>query len=68
MNITLIDLILVDMEEPFSESDDDTESKAKLAIASRRLNLPIARGRVRSLSGTVPIVGYRYIFIHSIQN
>uniref|UniRef100_A0A914VV17 C2H2-type domain-containing protein n=1 Tax=Plectus sambesii TaxID=2011161 RepID=A0A914VV17_9BILA len=44
-----------DLEEPFSDSDDEGAVKAP---STRKLNLPIPRGRIRTLSGTVPAVGY----------
>uniref|UniRef100_A0A914WL95 ZN622/Rei1/Reh1 zinc finger C2H2-type domain-containing protein n=1 Tax=Plectus sambesii TaxID=2011161 RepID=A0A914WL95_9BILA len=47
--------IAVDLEEPFSDSDDEGAVKAP---STRKLNLPIPRGRIRTLSGTVPAVGY----------
>uniref|UniRef100_A0A8R1Y1E4 C2H2-type domain-containing protein n=1 Tax=Onchocerca volvulus TaxID=6282 RepID=A0A8R1Y1E4_ONCVO len=43
----------IDLEEPFSDSDEnDTLREPK------KLTLTIPRGRIRTLSGTVPAVGY----------
>ncbi|KAI6218039.1 C2H2-type domain-containing protein [Aphelenchoides fujianensis] len=41
-----------DLEEPFSDSDEDTPR------AAQKPSLVIPRGRIRTLSGTVPPVGY----------
>ncbi|KAI6213362.1 C2H2-type domain-containing protein [Aphelenchoides besseyi] len=41
-----------DLEEPFSSDDDDTPR------ANQKPSLIIPRGRIRTLSGTVPPVGY----------
>uniref|UniRef100_A0A915PQN3 C2H2-type domain-containing protein n=1 Tax=Setaria digitata TaxID=48799 RepID=A0A915PQN3_9BILA len=43
----------IDLEEPFSDSDDNDALKG-----SKKLTLTIPRGRIRTLSGTVPAVGY----------
>ncbi|VDN01388.1 unnamed protein product [Thelazia callipaeda] len=43
----------MDLEEPFSDSDDNDAVKGL-----KKLSLQIPRGRIRSLSGTVPAVGY----------
>ncbi|VDD95902.1 unnamed protein product [Enterobius vermicularis] len=42
----------VELDEPFSDSEDETPR------GPRKLELNIPRGRIRTLSGTVPIVGY----------
>ncbi|KIH63493.1 zinc finger, C2H2 type [Ancylostoma duodenale] len=42
-----------ELDEPFSDSDDDFRPKQP-----QKLSLIIPRGRIRTLSGTVPIVGY----------
>ncbi|VDM58828.1 unnamed protein product [Angiostrongylus costaricensis] len=42
-----------ELDEPFSDSDDDVRTKQL-----QKPNLVIPRGRIRTLSGTVPIVGY----------
>ncbi|EJW77555.1 hypothetical protein WUBG_11536 [Wuchereria bancrofti] len=44
----------VDLEEPFSDSDDNDTLRGP-----KKLSLAIPRGRIRTLSGTVPAVGYR---------
>lgn len=41
-----------ELDEPFSDSDEETLREPK------KLVLPIPRGRIRTLSGTVPAVGY----------
>uniref|UniRef100_A0A915APY1 C2H2-type domain-containing protein n=1 Tax=Parascaris univalens TaxID=6257 RepID=A0A915APY1_PARUN len=41
-----------ELDEPFSDSDEEVSKSVK------KLTLPIPRGRIRTLSGTVPIVGY----------
>ncbi|VDM27334.1 unnamed protein product [Toxocara canis] len=41
----------VELDEPFSDSDEEQKGVKKLT-------LPIPRGRIRTLSGTVPVVGY----------
>ncbi|CAB3397731.1 unnamed protein product [Caenorhabditis bovis] len=43
-----------DLEEPFSDSEDESFRPKK----PQKMNLTIARGRIRTLSGTVPLVGY----------
>ncbi|KAL3985305.1 C2H2 type zinc-finger (2 copies) family protein [Acanthocheilonema viteae] len=43
----------IDLEEPFSDSDDNDTLKGP-----KKLTLTIPRGRIRTLSGTVPAVGY----------
>ncbi|VDM06758.1 unnamed protein product [Wuchereria bancrofti] len=43
----------VDLEEPFSDSDDNDTLRGP-----KKLSLAIPRGRIRTLSGTVPAVGY----------
>ncbi|TKR88080.1 hypothetical protein L596_012376 [Steinernema carpocapsae] len=40
-----------ELDEPFSDSDDESRAPAKPS-----LNIP--RGRIRTLSGTVPVVGF----------
>lgn len=42
-----------ELDEPFSDSDDDFRPKQP-----QKPNLIIPRGRIRTLSGTVPVVGY----------
>ncbi|VDL79349.1 unnamed protein product [Nippostrongylus brasiliensis] len=42
-----------ELDEPFSDSDDDLRPKQP-----QKPNLAIPRGRIRTLSGTVPVVGY----------
>ncbi|EPB68475.1 hypothetical protein ANCCEY_12439 [Ancylostoma ceylanicum] len=42
-----------ELDEPFSDSDDDFRPKQP-----QKLSLIIPRGRIRTLSGTVPVVGY----------
>lgn len=42
-----------ELDEPFSDSDDDLRPKQP-----QKPNLIIPRGRIRTLSGTVPVVGY----------
>ncbi|RCN28262.1 zinc finger, C2H2 type [Ancylostoma caninum] len=42
-----------ELDEPFSDSDDDYRPKQP-----QKLSLIIPRGRIRTLSGTVPVVGY----------
>ena len=44
-----------ELEEPFSDSDDDSTSRPRLP---QKMQLPIPRGRIRTLSGTVPVVGF----------
>ncbi|VDK80676.1 unnamed protein product [Litomosoides sigmodontis] len=43
----------IDLEEPFSDSDDNDTLKGP-----KKLTLTIPQGRIRTLSGTVPAVGY----------
>ena len=43
-----------ELDEPFSDSDDDSSRPRQ----PQKMNLAIPRGRIRTLSGTVPIVGY----------
>ncbi|VDN56051.1 unnamed protein product, partial [Dracunculus medinensis] len=43
---------ILDLDEPFSESEDDASK------GPRKMMLPIPRGRIRTLSGTIPAVGY----------
>ncbi|VDM28105.1 unnamed protein product [Toxocara canis] len=40
-----------ELDEPFSDSEEEQKGVKKLT-------LPIPRGRIRTLSGTVPVVGY----------
>ncbi|CAJ0917957.1 unnamed protein product, partial [Mesorhabditis belari] len=42
-----------DLEEPFSDTDDET-----VRHRPEKPNLFIPRGRIRTLSGTVPVIGY----------
>lgn len=42
-----------DLEEPFTDSDDDSGPKQP-----QKMSLALPRGRIRTLSGTVPQVGY----------
>ena len=42
-----------DLDEPFSDSDSESGPRGP-----QKMQLPIPRGRIRTLSGTVPIVGY----------
>lgn len=51
----------VDLDEPFSESEDDASK------GPRKMMLPIPRGRIRTLSGTIPAVGYRLGLNHCIS-
>lgn len=44
-----------DLDEPFSDSEDEERYRTQ---GPKKMNLTIARGRIRTLSGTVPIVGY----------
>lgn len=41
-----------ELDEPFSDTDDETPR------GPRKLELNIPRGRIRTLSGTVPVVGF----------
>lgn len=41
-----------DLEEPFSDSDDESPRHRE----PQKMQLPIPRGRIRTLSGTVPVV------------
>ncbi|MFH4982278.1 hypothetical protein AB6A40_008987 [Gnathostoma spinigerum] len=41
-----------ELDEPFSDSDDE------MPKGPQKLSLPIPKGRIRTLSGTVPMVGY----------
>lgn len=43
-----------DLEEPFSDTDDETVRRRQ----PEKPNLFIPRGRIRTLSGTVPVTGY----------
>ncbi|KAJ1345753.1 hypothetical protein KIN20_000358 [Parelaphostrongylus tenuis] len=43
-----------ELDEPFSDSDDDLHRTKQ----PQKPNLVIPRGRIRTLSGTVPVVGY----------
>lgn len=43
-----------DLEEPFSDSDDESPRHRE----PQKMQLPIPRGRIRTLSGTVPVVGF----------
>lgn len=52
-------IFAVELDEPFSDSDEEVSKSVK------KLTLPIPRGRIRTLSGTVPIVGYRFVFMLS---
>lgn len=53
---------LVDLEEPFSDSDDNDTLKGP-----KKLTLTIPQGRIRTLSGTVPAVGYRFVFSDALH-
>ncbi|KRX87344.1 Malignant T-cell-amplified sequence 1 [Trichinella pseudospiralis] len=44
-------------EEPFSESEDELAERAK-----HRISLPVPKRRIRTLSGTIPPVGYSPIW------
>ncbi|CAJ0954504.1 unnamed protein product, partial [Mesorhabditis belari] len=55
---TVMDIIAVrdvndDLEKPFSDTDDET-----VRHRPEKPNLFIPRGRIRTLSGTVPVIGY----------
>ncbi|GMS80720.1 hypothetical protein PENTCL1PPCAC_2895 [Pristionchus entomophagus] len=43
-----------DLDEPFSDSDDESPRHRE----PQKMQLPIPRGRIRTLSGTVPTVGF----------
>ncbi|XP_003379140.1 translation machinery-associated protein 20 [Trichinella spiralis] len=45
------------LEEPFSESEDELAERAK-----HRISLPVPQRRIRTLSGTIPPVGYSPIW------
>ncbi|KAL7079837.1 hypothetical protein ACQ4LE_000386 [Meloidogyne hapla] len=45
----------MDLDEPFSESEDESAARRR---ATQKPCLAIPRGRIRSLSGTIPPVGY----------
>ncbi|KRZ15250.1 Malignant T-cell-amplified sequence 1 [Trichinella zimbabwensis] len=45
------------LEEPFSESEDELAERAK-----HRISLPVPKRRIRTLSGTIPPVGYSPIW------
>ncbi|CAK5012968.1 unnamed protein product [Meloidogyne enterolobii] len=45
----------MDLDEPFSESEDESAARRR---AAQKPCLVIPRGRIRSLSGTIPPVGY----------
>jgi hypothetical protein len=46
-----------EMPEPFSSSEDEDESMAK-RTSKLKVALPLPRRRIRTLSGTIPPVGY----------
>ncbi|GMT11347.1 hypothetical protein PFISCL1PPCAC_2644 [Pristionchus fissidentatus] len=43
-----------DLDEPFSDSDEESPRHRE----PQKMQLPIPRGRIRTLSGTVPVVGF----------
>ncbi len=54
------DVVSVELEEPFSDTDEEDEAVRKKRATHVRphLNLPLPRGRIRTLSGTVPTTGF----------
>lgn len=51
-----------DLDEPFSDSEGEDGPRASKVPSRPKLNLPLPRGRIRTLSGTVPPVGYSPVF------
>lgn len=46
------------MEEPFSESEDEDKAGEMPKFTRPHFNLPMPRRRIRTLSGTIPPVGF----------